>query len=431
MNFDPEMIASLTGLFPTWPPKVDAVLYVSLAIVLAASLGELVFRLLRMPRVVGYAVTGTVISVFGAGIAGTTLNSSLRLIVDLALALLLFELGCRINLRWLWRNPSLLVLSLVESGLSFLAVFLSLALFGVETKIALAAGAVAMATSPALVMRVASELNASGQVTERLVLLSGLGTLYSVLTFKFILAWLNLDRGDPLGTAFTYPIVSFGGAIVVAALLAMLVLPLARKLDLRDENPTLLLIGLILLALAVSRMLNLSTLAVPLLAGLILRNTTARPWVWPQHFGTAGGVLVLLLFVTTGSVWSIQAIVGGLFFGVVLIAARQAAKMASALLLGPASGISRRQSLALGIGMTPLSACAIVLLSDLQSQHPHFASMLTLLVFAAIGVLELAGPVATHYALRMAREADPPPSATAAAVAVAAAASASRSGDPR
>jgi len=41
-----------------------------------------------------------------------------------------------------------------------------------------------------------------------------------------------------------------------------------------------------------------------LLAGLLLRNTTQRPWVWPRHFGTAGGVLVLLLFVYLGALWS-------------------------------------------------------------------------------------------------------------------------------
>ena len=240
-------------------------------------------------------------------------------------------------------------------------------------------------------------------------MLSGLGTLYSLLTFKLLIGWLNLDRGDPLGAAVAYPLVSFVGATVVAGLLALAVIPLARRLDLREENPTLLLIGLILLALAVTRMFHLSTLAVPLLAGLILRNTTARPWVWPQHFGTAGGVLVLLLFVTTGSVWSLQALVGGILLGVVLIAARQGAKMLSARLLGPASGLSSRQSIALGIGLTPLSASAIVLLGDLQLLHPHFASMLVHTVFAAIGVLELVGPVATHYALRMVREASPTP----------------------
>ena len=30
-----------------------------------------------------------------------------------------------------------------------------------------------------------------------------------------------------------------------------------------------------------------------LLAGLLRRNTSERTWVWPRHFGTSGGALVL------------------------------------------------------------------------------------------------------------------------------------------
>src|SRR5690606_28481453 len=85
---------------PSWPPVPDAVLWVSLTIVVAGLLGEFVFRWFRLPRVVGYAAVGTIVSAFGLGLEGTTLRPSFRLIVDLALALLLFELGSRISLRW-------------------------------------------------------------------------------------------------------------------------------------------------------------------------------------------------------------------------------------------------------------------------------------------------------------------------------------------
>ena len=76
---------------------------------------------------------------------------------------------------------------------------------------------------------------------------------------------------------------------------------MARRLDLVDENAALLLLGLVVLALIGARLFNLSTLLVPLLAGVLLRNTTERPWVWPRHFGTAGGVLVLMMFVSSAA----------------------------------------------------------------------------------------------------------------------------------
>ena len=389
---------------PAWPPSGSAVLWVSLTLVLAGLLGELAFRSLRLPRVVGYATVGAIVAAFGEGISGGVMNPSLRLIVDLSLALLLFEMGSRINLRWLRRNPWLLATSLAEAALTFVLVHLTLVWFGVEARIASAAAAIAIASSPAVVMRVAAEFNSSGQVTERLILLTGLNMLYAVLATNFVFGFLHAQYAGSWITALAHPAYLLGGSAVVAALLALAVSQLSRRLDLLNENSTLLLLGMILLALSVTKMANLSTLIVPLLAGLILRNTSERPWVWPRHFGTAGGVLVLMLFVISGSVWSAESIAIGIGLGMAIIVTRQIAKTAVVVALSRPSGISVRQGLALGLGLAPVSGAALVLLADLQSLYPHFAATLTHMLFAAIAILELAGPIAVHYALRMVRE---------------------------
>lgn len=112
--------------------------------------------------------------------------------------------------------------------------------------------------------------------------------------------------------AISQPLWAFGGSALLAAGLAALVAWIARRPDLRDENAALLLLfGLIVLALLMARSLKPSTRPVPLLAGALLRNITERPRVWPRHFGTAGGVLVLILFVIVGSAWSLDAAMAG------------------------------------------------------------------------------------------------------------------------
>jgi Kef-type K+ transport system membrane component KefB len=396
---------SLFFFLPHWPPGGSAVLWVSLTIVLAGLIGEIAYRRFLLPRVVGYALVGTVIASFGLGIAGSGINPSLRLIVDLALALLLFELGCRIDLSWLRRNPWLLATSLAEAALTFVVVRTALVWAGLEPQAATPAAAIAIATSPAVVMRVASEFRASGQVTERLIVLSGLNTLYAVLATKFVLGWLHAEYLDNSLVALLHPGYLLAGSALVAALLAGSVALIARKLDLKNENSTLLLIGLILLALAVTRMANLSTLMVPLLAGMILRNSSPRPWIWPRHFGTAGGALVLLLFVVTGSVWSLDALATGLLAGLVLIAARAFAKLAAVLAFGRPSGISTRQAVALGVALTPISGSALVLMAEMQAVYPIFTASFSAVILSSIAVLELAGPIAVHLALRYTREA--------------------------
>ncbi len=388
---------------PSWPPAADAVLWVSLTLVIAALLGEFVYRWLRLPRVVGYAAVGTIVSALDLGL-GPGLKPGLRSIVDLALALLLFELGSRINLRWLRTNPWLLATSLAEATLTFAAVYLALSATGTDARTATAIAAIAIGTSPAVVMRVASEFDASGQVTERMIVLAGLNTFYAVLASKFVFGWLHAEYVGSLVRAFAHPLYLLAGSAIVAAMLAFSVSLIARRLDLRNENSTLLLLGMILLTLAVTKMANLSTLLVPLLAGVLLRNSTERPWIWPRHFGTAGGALVLMLFVVTGSVWSVDTLLAGAVLGVVVIAARSAAKLVATTLLAAPSGIAMRQGAALGVTLIPMSGAALVMMVELQNLYPEFASHLTAVVFSAIAFLELIGPIAVHLALRWVHE---------------------------
>ncbi len=389
---------------PAWPPSADVVLWVSLTLVIAALLGEFVYRWLRLPRVVGYAAVGTIVSAFELGLAGTVLKPGLRSIVDLALALLLFELGSRINLRWLRTNPWLLATSLAEATLTFGAVYLALSALGTDPRTATAIAAIAIGTSPAVVMRVASEFDASGQVTERMIVLTGLNTFYAVLASKFVFGWLHAEYVGSLVRAFAHPLYLLAGSAIVAALLAFTVSLIARRLDLRNENSTLLLLGMILLALSITKMANLSTLLVPLLAGVMLRNSTERPWIWPRHFGTAGGALVLMLFVVTGSVWSVDTLLAGAGLGAAVIVARSAAKLVATTLLAAPSGLALRQGVALGITLAPISGAALVMMTELQNLYPEFASHLTAIVFSAIAFLELIGPIAVHLALRWVHE---------------------------
>lgn len=387
-----------------WPLQQGVVFWSSLVLVAGGSLGELVFRKTGLPRIVGYSAVGMVIAVAGQGAGEHYLGGVVRVIVDLALGLLLFELGSRVNLRWLRANPALLCTSLAEALFSFLAVFAALRWMGLNANVALTCATLTLATSAAVIGRVASELHSAGQVTERMIILTAMNTLTAVLLHKLVVAWLHVDTVGAWMLAITQPLYTFGGSFLVAALLCGLVSWIARRLDLRDENSVLLLLGLIMLALTTARMFKLSTLLVPLLAGVMLRNTSERPWVWSRHFGTAGGVLVLMLFVIVGASWSVQSLVVGGVVAVVLLATRAVVKGVVVVAGARWSGISLRQSLALTLALTPISGTALVLLADLQISHPTFAPQVAPIIFSAIAIMELLGPIVVQWALRLAGE---------------------------
>lgn len=406
------MVAALADFLQIapWPPAPGVPFWAALALVAGALLGELVRRAFGVPRIVGYSIVGGVLGLAGFG-AGT-LQGTARLIVDLALALLLFELGSRVRLRWLRDNPALLLTSAAEALGSFIAIYFALRAFAQPVNVALVCAALGSCASGAVIARVAGELKAAGQVSERMIVLTSLNTLFAVLAYKLVSGWLHLDVAGDWVRAVSQPLWAFGGSVLVAALLAALVAWIARRLDLRDENAALLLLGLVVLALMVAKQLNLSTLLVPLLAGVLLRNSTERPWVWPRHFGTAGGVLVLMLFVIVGSAGSVPALLAGSFTALVLLAARAAAKTTAVLLLAPASGLRLRQALGLSLALTPMSGTALVLLADLQGTHAGFAPLVAPTIVSAIAFTEVLGPLLVQWGLRLAGEQQPQPAVT-------------------
>lgn len=399
------MLDGLAGYLQieTWPPVPGPPFWAALALVGGALLGETVRRVFGWPRIVGYSAVGLLIGL--AGFGGVT--PAMRTVVDLALALLLFELGSRVRLTWLRANPALMLTSIAEALLSFVAIYATLRWLQQPVGVALVCATLGTCASAAVVARVAGEVKAAGQVTERMVVLTALNTLVAVLAHKLVLGWLHLEVAGDWVRAVSQPLWAFGGSVLLAAALARVVATVARRLDLSDENAALLLLGLVVLALTAAQALNLSTLLVPLLAGVLLRNTTERPWVWPRHFGTAGGVLVLMLFVVVGAAVTVPAVVAGGVLALALLAVRALAKGAAVMLLAPWSGLRWRQGLGLSLALTPMSGTVLVLLLDLQLTHPGFAPAVTPIVLSAIAFTEVLGPILVQWGLRLAGEEHP------------------------
>jgi len=239
-----------------------------------------------------------------------------------------------------------------------------------------------------------------------MTVLTALNTLYAVLAAMLLMGWWAASApsmADALATLAR----SFFGSLLIAGMLATSV-ALARRLDLRNESTVLLLLGLVVSALAAARHFGLYVLLAPLLAGLLLRHATERAWVWPRQFGTAGGALVLLLFVIVGASWSPQALAAGGAGALVLIVVRSCAKSAAILAFSPWSHASMRQGVALSMASTPMSATTLVMLGTLAQAAPAVGEGAIPIIVSGVALMELLGPIAVQWALRYAGELDAP-----------------------
>lgn len=109
----------LSQLFPTLPLAPGGLFWVGLALVGAGLAGEVCRRWLGCPRIVGYAVIGLFAGMLGRSIVDENMIAQTRILIDMALALALFELGHRVSLSWLRANRWLLFTSAAESLLTW------------------------------------------------------------------------------------------------------------------------------------------------------------------------------------------------------------------------------------------------------------------------------------------------------------------------
>lgn len=387
-----------------WFEAPDPVILFALTLVFAGLAGEFVFRWLRLPRITGYALIGILMGTSGLAEANPLDSAAQNIVTDIALGILLFELGSRVRLAWLRANPWLFATSLAEAGLTAVAVQAGLVWFGVPAPAAVAAGLIAMSTSPAVVMQVTAEIRSQGQVTERLYVLTALNAIYAVLAMKFLAGWWGFDTFHDGGRALLTTLYLISGSLLMAALLAWAVHRLTRALDLREEPGAAVLFGLLLLTFAALHLLGLPAVLAPLLAGILLKNVDPRPRLWPRHFGTAGGVLVLLLFVLGGANLRWEDFFAGGLAGLALVGVRVLAKVVGVSLFARPSGLGLRQCLALGVALSPFSAVALALVLDFRVSHPDLGAALAPVLLSAMAVMELLGPIATQWSLRLAGE---------------------------
>ena len=386
----------------------------SVLLALAAAAGHLVQRYAGLPKVIGYSVIGAV-----AGFAGFTgavwpLQGIGLFLLELGVAVVLFEAGGRIPLRWFKYNPMVLVQSLLESGLTLIAVYYAMQWIGVRDAVAQPLAMLAMAASPAVLSRVLIDTRASGPVSERAMVLSTLSTLYA-LTLCSASAGL-IARGEQVSkfislTGSFYPVlVVLGLSVVVGGGLALVLRSALRVMSPTSENTAILLLALIAAGAALAAHFGGSAPLAALLGGMLLKQLNPRPWSWPRQMGTASSMLTMLMFVLV-SVVAAQADWGGPVAALVamLVGVRILAKIVGVAMGTLGSGCSWQQALWVGCAMSPMSSVALLLVSTFMAASPVLGKQIASIALPVILLMEVLGAVLATLAITRAGESSRPP----------------------
>lgn len=395
------------AFLPNWPPLANNLFWIGALLAVGVACGEAVRRFLRLPRITGYAAAGLALGPGGLGLIDKPVLEDLGVFADVAVGLVLFELGQRLDLAWLRRTPALALMGVAESlGAAALVFFTLHYYFDLVPLAAGVAAAIAVSTSPAVLMRVAADLRAEGQVTERALIVTAINGVLAFLALTVLIPWLHFEYRGGWLTMITHPLYLLGGSAALALVAGWFTLRLAGLIGKSPERQFIAVIAMVVMTVGIAIALKVSVLLALLGMGALVRNADREHRLVVVDSGNAGQLFYVCLFVITGASLDLALLATAGAAGLAFVLVRFAGKAVGVLALAPLVGLEWRKGVLLATALAPMSGLAVVLVHQTAALYPEIRASVAPVVLAAVVMLELAGPIATQFALRRAGEAE-------------------------
>ena len=375
----------------------------SMAVVLAWIAGEFCARWTGLPRISIYGLVGFFLSHTQIGFLPSKEHSSMLFFANVAFGLILFELGYRINLRWLRINPWVGLMGLVESISTFIFVYYIASWYGTSSLNALLLASLSMSTSPAGVLRVINEQSSSGQVTERILYLSAINCVLAVLIFKVIVSYSVFKNSGNLWEASSSGLLVLLISGILGAVFGLVIPSIMRWLGNLTQDGTAVFALAVVLLVAGTHAAKLSPVLATLIFGLVARHRRIVFSQTQRNFGALGELLTVFLFVFVVATLEWQRVWEGINLGLILIVARFFTKTLGVVAFSHVSGIPWRKGLFTGLALAPISVFVILVLEQARYLGVSFVDELAALATMTL-FLEILGPVITQRALIWAKE---------------------------
>lgn len=373
------------------------------ALAIAWIAGEFGHRWTGLPRISIYGLVGFLFAnAYPDFLAGTD-RDTFMLLANIAFGLILFELGYRINLRWLRANPWIAATGVVEALGTFVVVYVVADLFGTPPLAALLLASLAMSTSPAGILRVVNEQYSSGQVTERVLHLSALNCVLAVFAFNVIVGVGVFQSSGNILQAMWNSLVVLLVSAGLGALFGVAVLGLLRGLGNLARDATVAFAISVILLVVITHTFKFSPVLATLTFGLVARYRRVTLSQTQRNFGVMGDLLTVMLFFLVAATLEWQRVTMGIGLALILVAARFAVKTVAVAAFARVSGISWRKGVLTGMGLAPMSVFVILVLE--QTRHLGISLIEGLVPLSAmVLLLEVVGPIITQRALMWAKE---------------------------
>lgn len=391
--------------FPDWPLNITPLTTFGLMLIIGAIGGYTAHRSSWIPSITGFMAVGFICGPSVIGLLGPETITKSKILVDIALALILYRLGLSLDIRLLWKTPGLLFSSLLESGITFGLVLYVLYLFGIPAALAALLAAITVSSSPAVLLHVAHEVGAKGIVTESAKTLVAMNNLISFFAFSIILSTLHFSAGSDWATIILQPLYGLLGSLLLGVIFAYGLHTIALKTGHAHQYKLALVIGAIMAAIGLAQELKLSTLFVPLVIGVVIKSIEREAVISDIEFGAAFELFFIVLFVFAGAGLHIHELVEFAPAVLALVFVRSLAKVFGVTAVSVVQKEPYRVGVSSGLLLIPMAGLAIGLVLTSSYLFPQHAATITAIVLGAVTVFETIGPPIAAFAFRYAGEA--------------------------
>nr|WP_019139998.1 cation:proton antiporter [Noviherbaspirillum massiliense] len=360
--------------------------------------GHIVSKISWIPRITGYLLVGFALGAGGLDWLSGDVLTVARIFGDIAIALVVYQLGRYVDIGWLRYEKWLVATVLTGSALCFGLVWTGLEWLGIPRSVAMLAGVFAIGTAPAVVTVVIRDLDAEGHVTRRLAAMTALNNLVALLIAYVLLPVVASEDAAPIETLIGDTLYVLGGSLLLAYLTYRLMMPLARLLGRERSRQFVLVIAIITLAIGAAYALKLPVLLTMLAFAILSKNLDVQYDVMELEFGVATELFIVMLFVTIGASIRLPALLSIGMPVALLIGARLLAMTISIFVFARPAKLKWRQAGLLTLGTLPMAEAGLGFV-QFSSLYPQTIAAVAPVLAGSLIVLELLGPIATQFAL--------------------------------
>ncbi|MBE9528250.1 MAG: cation:proton antiporter [Proteobacteria bacterium] len=373
-------------------------------LLLGALVAERLVARIKVPGVTAYILLGVLLGPSLFNMLGSELIDVSDVLSNIVLGFIAFHIGGNFsgeNFRKI--GSSVLVLSLIETSITFLLVMGAIFLVTAEPLyMAAVYGAIAAATAPTATMMIVMQYNARGAFTDLLLGIVSMDDAWGVIIFSFALFFaVGADAGTGGNGFFT--LLSHVGlelltALLIGTLAAFIVRFFGKYVQRRGDALTFIL-GTLLFCTGTALYFDVSALMANIVFGAVIINLEPSSFRFFDHLKKIDWPLYIMFYVLVGANLKLELLSSLGLVAIVYVLFRIAGKVLGAYVGARACAADRSVRQYMGLALMPQAGVALGLALLAKSRFPEMGEMLFVTITATTILYEMVGPFATRYAL--------------------------------